>query len=140
MTKAFSLIELIFAIAIISIIAIVSLPKLGSSLDKTNLIKIKSDVAMIRESLYQYRDKQILQNQNILMDNLEQGNEVLFDKILQYPILNSSVAKSGNWSKISNSKYNVWITSEVGLEFDYDSSTFSFDCDFRDKYCEELTQ
>jgi prepilin-type N-terminal cleavage/methylation domain-containing protein len=53
--EAFSLLEIIFAIAIISIIAIIAIPKLGNSLDKTNIIKIKSDILLIRDGLNRYK-------------------------------------------------------------------------------------
>ena len=138
--KAFSLMELIFAIAIISVIAIVAIPKLGSSLDKTNLIKIKSDITLIRDGIISYKNKSILSNSDTTLDTLESGDKILFDKILFFPIIPSSTHKATSWEKISDDTYKVYINSSISLEFEYDKDEYTFDCDFKDDYCEELTQ
>ncbi|MEA3384222.1 MAG: hypothetical protein U9Q20_06075 [Campylobacterota bacterium] len=138
--KSFSLIEIIFVISIAVIIAMVAIPKLGSSLDKANMVKIKSDVALIRDGLSQYEDKMILSNESTALDSLEDSEDILFDKILQYPIVSSTEQKSLSWSKLSNSSYQVWITSSESLIFNYNKDDFTFDCNFDDNYCEELTQ
>ncbi len=138
--KGFSLIEVIFIIAIISIIAIVAIPKLGNSLDKANMIKIKSDVALIRNGLALYKDKITLSNDSTILDSLESGSDMLFDKIVRYPIIASSEVKSAAWSKISDTTYQVWIDSTENLLFTYDSDKYTFDCDFDNDYCKELTQ
>ncbi len=42
--------------------------------------------------------------------------------------------------KISNNTYEVWIDSHNKLEFTYDNSNFTFDCNINHDYCKELTQ
>ena len=138
--KAFSLIEVIFAIAIISIIAMVAIPKLGSSLDKANIIKIKSDIMLIRNGLVEYKNKMTLSQQTDILNSLENSSDILFDKILTNPIIASAESKSTAWSKVSDTTYKVWLTTEENLIFTYNSDEYSFDCDNTISYCQELTQ
>jgi len=138
--KSFSLLEIIFAIAIISIIAIVAIPKLGNNLNKANTIKIKSDILLIREGLNRYKNSSILSNNNTKLESLEDDNELLFNKILSYPIPSSSTNKSTHWNKLSNSKYIVWIDTDTSLEFNYNKSNYTFDCNKKDKNCKEFSQ
>ncbi|MEA3288675.1 MAG: type II secretion system protein [Campylobacterota bacterium] len=139
MKKGFSLIELIFVLSIISFIAVVALPKFSSSIDKTNLVKIKGDVAFIREALISYKNKLILSNSVEQLESLDENGR-LFGKILKYPIETSDTPKKAAWKKISNSSYLVYIDQENSVEFVYDKDNFTFDCDFDKKHCEELMQ
>ena len=139
-SKGFSLLEIIFVIAIISIIAIVAIPKLGTSLDKTNNIKIKSDIILIRDGLNSYKNKQILSGGFSILESLDDNNELLFNKILTYPIVSSTTKKSTSWEKLSNAKYIVWIDSKKSLEFKYDKINFTFDCNKNDENCKKFSQ
>ena len=139
MKKAFSLLELIFTISIVAIIALVAIPKLSNSLEKTNILKFKSDIAAIREGLSIYKRSFILKGEPLSsLDSLD-IDEKLFKKVINYTILSSS--KSGSWEKLSNSKYKAWISSRDFVEFSYDKNYFLFDCDLKSsKYCLELLQ
>ena len=138
--EAFSLLEIIFAIAIISIIAIIAIPKLGNSLDKTNIIKIKSDILLIRDGLNRYKNKQILKGDLTPLDSLEDSDSLLFNQILTYPILSSNKQKSTVWNKLSNTTYIVWLDDEKSLEFIYDKVNYTFDCSKNEENCKEFTQ
>ena len=140
LSTAFSLLEVIFAIAIVSIIAIIAIPKLGNTLNSANIIKIKGDIIMIRNGLQEYKNKIILSNNIEILNNLESTQTQLFDKIISYSIVASNTNKPTSWNKISNEKYKVWIDSTVNLEFIYDKANYTFDCNINDDYCKELTQ
>ena len=137
---AFSLIEIIFAVAIVSIIAIVAIPKLSTSLDKTNFIKIKSDILLIRDGLNRYKNKQILKGETSTLDSLDDNSNLLFNKILKYPIVSSSSKKISTWKKISDSSYTVWLDNETTLEFVYNKANYTFDCSKNDENCIEFSQ
>ena len=137
--KAFSLIELIIIIAIISIIAIVAIPKLGDSLTKAKQVKIKSDILLIRGGLRDYKDNMIVSNQNITLESLDENSNILFSKILQYPIISNNNHKISTWEKLSNNKYIVWIDLGLFLEFEYNSDDFTFNCDKKNKNCKEFS-
>jgi len=140
MKKGFSLLEIIFVIAIIGIIITVALPKLDENLAKANKIKIKNDITMIREGIIQYRDKMILQNNSSTIDTLDEDNEQLFSKILTYPIVASKKQNINAWSKISDTSYKVYVDGQNSVEFLYDKVEYTFDCDQNDEFCKELSQ
>ena len=139
-TKAFSLIEIIFTIAIISILAIVAIPKLQNTLTKADIIKIKGDITLIRDGLIKYKNKQILANDTTSLVSLEEDDSLLFGKILKYPIIASNFHHTRSWEKISNNSYKVWLTTDQFLEFSYDSTNYTFDCDKNNQLCEEYNQ
>jgi general secretion pathway protein G len=137
--KSFSLLEIIFAISILSIIAVIAIPKIGSSLDKAKMIKIKRDIILIRDGLNNYKNKVILSAQILNLETLDIDNQLLFSKILTNPILASNIPKSGNWEKISNTTYKVWLNSTESLQFTFNKEKFTFDCDKKDNYCKDLS-
>jgi len=138
--RSFSLIEIIFTIAIISILAIVTIPKLQNSLTKTTNIKIKSDIMLIKDALYNYKTKYILSNETTTIESLDDNNKELFSKILKYPIISNSSQKLGTWEKLANDRYIVWIEDDQPLEFIYDKSNITFDCDHTNSDCQNYTQ
>ena len=139
MKNSFSLIEIIFTITIISIISIVAIPKLFFNVDNANIVKLRSDVALIRNGINKYKNKQLFSNETVTLDSLGNSDSLLFNTILTQPI----VAKEnigGNWSKQSTNSYKAWISNYKYVEFAYSSDNLTFDCDFNDEYCEDLTQ
>lgn len=137
--RAFSLIEIIFVIAIISIILIVAVPKLGDTLNKANTNKIKSDILLIKEGLNNYKNRMILQGLTTPLESLEDNEQYLFNKILQDPIYSSAKPKIGSWSKISDTSYKVYVENGDSVEFIYDNDDYSFECDHDNILCQELT-
>jgi len=136
--KAFSLIEIIFTIAIISIILVVALPKMNTTLQSANINKIKSDLLLIREALNNYKNKMILKGISVPLDTLEDNDEYLFNTILQNPIKASTKQKIGSWSKVSQTTYKVYIENDNNVEFIYNSDDYSFNCDEDNPFCQEL--
>ena len=151
--KAFTLLEIVFAIIIISIIAATAVSKLSFNIDDANKIKIKSDIAMIRGAIISEKNQRLLKGNNTgFIDKLDialndVGGEMLFGgyddkKLLQYPLISTSttVKELGKWNKLSNAIYQVWLLSNKAVVFEYDKDIGSFDCDFSDELCKELTQ
>jgi len=132
MKKSFSILEIIFVVVIISIISMVAIPKLFYNIDNANITKLKADVALIREKINQAKNKQILANNSLNLDNIENKNIL--------PLL-TTPNSSGQWSKISTNKYQAWINSNTFVEFVYNKNKFTFECDIKsNQYCKDLTQ
>ena len=138
--SSFSLLEVIFVVAILSLMAVVALPKFGNSLDKANMIKIQSDITLIRNGINEYKNKMIMLNNEPSLETLDDSDVLLFGRILKNPVISSEIPKATFWSKISNNKYKVWIDTTNSLKFTYNKSEFTFDCNLNDQYCKELTQ
>ncbi len=131
---------MIFTISLISITAAIAIPKLSNSLNKTNLLKIKTDILLIREALASYKTKQLLSTDSSTLEILEEDDSSLFSNILSTPIVSSNLHKSTHWSKQSNSSYIVWIDSDISLEFFYDNINYTFTCKESKPYCKDLSQ
>ncbi len=139
MRKSFSLLEIIFTITIIATITTIAIPKLFFNINTATLTKLKFDVALIRNGINSYKDKQIISNTSNQLNSLDINNNTLFDKILKIPII-SNKNKSGGWSKISLNNYKAWINSDEYVEFIYNQNDLSFNCNLNTNYCEILSQ
>lgn len=138
--KAFTLIEIIFILVIISIILMVAVPKFQNTLTATNLNQIKTTIVLIREGILRESNKLILQNDLSKLNTLDSDSINLFSKVLRTPIISSDTQKINSWSKLSTTSYNVYINDKQKVTFTYDPLEQSFDCDFSDPNCKELSQ
>jgi general secretion pathway protein G len=104
--KAFTLIEVIFVIVIIGILAAVAVPRLAASRDDAEITKARITVASIRNALAMERQKRILRGNFTVITSVGSGANV-FDKfsddgdgntadVLEYPMTSST--DSGHWS------------------------------------------
>jgi type II secretory pathway pseudopilin PulG len=137
--KSFSILEIIFTITIISIIITIAIPKLFNNVSNANIIKLRADVGLIRNGIKTYINNQLLSNTSKSLGILDKNDNLLFELILTTPII-SNKNSGGNWSKSSSNRYHAWIDSTLSVEFIYDNELNSFDCDFANEYCKELTQ
>jgi len=151
MKKSFSLLEIIFVITLIAIISIIAVPKLFLNITSASYTQVKSDIALIRSAIINNKNKNIISGKGeAFIDSLDIANinvayEKLFvgkegDTLLQYPIVSTSNEKRelGKWIKISPYNYKVFIDSKNAIEFIYDSSNGTFDCDFKEDLCKDL--
>ena len=138
MRKSFSLLEIIFTITIIAVVTTIAIPKLFFNVNTATTTKLKADIALIRNGINSYKEKQIISNTTISLDSLDTNNN-LFSKILKFPIM-AQENKSGSWSKISLNNYKAWIVSDEYVEFVYSPNDFSFNCNIDEDYCEQLSQ
>jgi len=151
MKKAFSLLETIFVIALISIISVIAIPKLFFNVTTASYSKIKSDVALIRNAIIENRNKNIISGKGeAFIHTLDEAkNDIAYEKLfvgeennllLQYPIISTSSKnkESGKWIKMTKSTYLVYIDDKNSIEFTYDSNSGTFDCDFEKELCKDF--
>ena len=137
-SEAFSLLELIFAILIVSIISSIAVSKFGSFIQESKLSLIKSDIALIQSSIISKAN--ILSMQGLdMIDSLETGNtqnqSMLFNAILKTPFdSNSNHAK---WSKIDDQTYEVTYKNKQAT-FLYDKDNVSFLCKSPEEFCKKI--
>lgn len=152
MKKSFSLLEIIVTITIISIISLFAINKYFHSLESSNYLKIKSEVALINNALNQlYSNQVLLGNSSFYLNQLDNAQINISDEslftgyneyiLLDYLILSTSSEekKLGYWIKESQTKYKTYLTKEKSVVFIFDTSNGTFYCDETDNICKELS-
>ena len=130
MKKSFSMIELVFVIVVIGILAAVAMPKLWATRDDAVVTKVKTDIANIRSVIANYRTKNLMKGISSYPTTLDsapintQGSQ-LFTTVLDYPIYAKN--SDGHWMKTASNSYKVKVLSTL-VQFDYNSTNGHFDC------------
>ncbi len=138
--KGFTVIELIFVIVLVSILSAVAIPRFAATRDDASIVKGRSEVSTIRSAIMSKRQQNILSGKGakyITAAKLSQTN--LFDGVLTTPIY--AKADAGGWSKVGE-KYFFQITSNDNskVEFTYNPTNGTFDCDHSEEKCRNLTE
>ncbi len=140
--KAFSTLEIVIFIVVIATILSFLLPKLNTFLENSDLVKLKSDIALIKNGIQKEKSKNILIQQYGNINKLDGAkidvkNEKLFEYILDFPIISTSTneSKNGYWAKVLDDKY-IFFTRKHNYEFLLKDSQFL--CVSSEKLCEDI--
>lgn len=125
MKKAFTLIELVFVIVILGILATVAIPKLIVTRDDAEIAKAKSQIAAVRSGIQLKRNEMILSGTQGYPTSLEDGT-CCFGGILSTRIEERKDDNSYGW-KIENNTYSI-NTNKEKVDFTYSASDGSFKC------------
>ena len=119
--KAFTMIELVFVIVIIGILASVAVPRLAATRDDAEITKARTLVASIRNAISIERQKRILRGNFTAITAVGDSTNVFsyFDNnssqedVLEYPMASNS--HKGHWEYISG-KYVFHGLSDVEFQ------------------------
>lgn len=130
MKKAFTMVELIFVIVILGILAMVALPRLAGSKKDAEITRAKAEIAAIRSAIQTYR-----------------GANLLAQKGSGYPedLKTTTIEEITNGTKLSEKYWKVsdkgdQLTLKIGegTTFTYDNSTGRLTCPNTDTLCEKI--
>jgi general secretion pathway protein G len=128
MRKSFTMLELIFVIVIIGILAGVAIPRLFSGVSDAEIAKVKTDVATIRSAISTKYGKNVMEGKDECPElETSTSDNQLFEGILTYPIKQNSgtVKWDGN-----GTDYNVTLDSgNTVITFKY-KNTSADNCKF----------
>ena len=96
MRKSFTMLELIFVIVIIGILAGVAIPRLFTGVSDAEIAKVKTDVATIRSAISTKYGKKVMEGKDECPElETSTSDNQLFEGILTYPIKQNSGTVNG---------------------------------------------
>ena len=147
--KAFTMIELVFIIVVLGILASVAIPRFAATRTDAEISKGRADVASIRSAIITERQSRLITGDNKYIkagatanaNPKELDTNGLFGGVLSYPI--TAKDSSGHWHTRTtvddNSSTVNYKVSNTDVLFTYTRSDGIFGCTKADKYCSELT-
>ena len=123
MKKAFTMIELIFVIVALGILAMVALPRLASSKEDAEITRVKAEIAAIRSAIQTYRGA------NLLSQKPGSGYPEKLDKKTIEEITNGTKLGS-NWNVSEDGNTLTLTIAGAGqpATFTYDNTKGSLTC------------
>jgi len=151
--KAFTMVELVFVIVVIGILAAIAIPKLAVTRGDAEIVKAKNTVAAVRNSIATKRQKQILSGQvqtGITALSAQTGyNQPIFDAfnndtsdpVLMYSLTSCKDASAqACWYTDDKVNYTYKMPTSGSVEFNLTNNS-RFDCkDPSLANCKLLTQ
>jgi general secretion pathway protein G len=147
---AFTMIELVFVIVVLGILAAIAVPKFAATRDDAQIAKGRSDVSAIRSAIVSERQGRLLQGSSAYINHLDglaaaasaDGN-MLFDNngtaanaLLQYGV--ASGTTNGHWRKTAADTYKFHVLN-ADTQFTYTNGTGAFTCTAGTGSCDALT-
>jgi general secretion pathway protein G len=128
MRNGFTIIELIFVIVVLGILASIALPKFGETRKSAEISKGKVNVSAIQSGILNERQARIIQGDSSFISAANLSQSKLFDGVLTKGVTASTT--SGHWSQDpdDNSIY-YFNVGGVNVKFKYDASNGSFTCE-----------
>jgi general secretion pathway protein G len=118
------MIELIFVIVVLGILAAIAVPKLAATRDDAHIAQGRADILAIRSGIISERQARMFRGDTSYTSTLG-GADPLFGKVVQSGIRPSS--GSGGWTRTNDTTY-VFHLNTTALTFDYNQTTGTFGC------------
>lgn len=135
---AFTMVELVFVIVILGILAAIAVPRLAATRDDAQITKGISDVAAIRSAIVSERQQRMLRGETGFVDSL--GNDFTGPdadhRLLMYPVKTGS--DNGEWSSSDGLTFTYKVMDESNT-FTYNPADGTFTCT-SGNYCDQLSE
>jgi len=144
--NAFTMIEVIFVIVILGILAAIAIPKFAVTRKDAQVAKGRSDIATIRSAILSERQSRVVKGETGWISGLSDNTTTLFtgddNNLLMYGM--KAGTASGHWRTTDSDEPYVHYSfqiNDVSCAFTYDSDTGKFELDSdQDAICDKLVE
>ena len=145
--SAFSMIELVFVIVVLGILAGIAIPKFSATRTDAVIVKGRSDIASLQTAISTERQQHLMQGQSAYVTHVDASvannteGVTIFDSdgagntLLTYGITTKN--NDGGWMKIGTDTYTYNVAGSLN-SFTYSSADGTFKCT-SGNYCSNLT-
>ncbi|MDY3667954.1 MAG: prepilin-type N-terminal cleavage/methylation domain-containing protein [Campylobacter sp.] len=130
MKKAFTMIELVFVIVVLGILAMVALPRLASSKEDAEITRVKAEIAAIRSAIQTNRGAKLLAQKG-------KGYPEKLDEKTIKEITNGTKLSKKYWS-VNETGNQLTVRIAGGTTFTYDNKTGRLTCPNTDDLCRKI--
>lgn len=144
MKKAFTMIELVFVIVVLGILAAIAVPRFALTKSDAEITKGRADVATIRSAILSERQSQLIKGTITYIPKLSSSSSELFTgdgdrTLLMYGI--AAGTTSGHWKSTSDDgKHYSYTIGTSSVAFTYDNSNGKFTCNTSESLCKQLVE
>lgn len=137
MKKAFTMIELIFVVVVLGILAAVAIPRFAATRGDAQVAKYRADISAIRSAIISERQQRLFRGNPAFIAALDNGGNALFGGLAGQVLLQNPIQASpgaGGWATAGNGlNYTATISQTSGgingaANFVYTPATGVFDC------------
>ncbi|WP_309495806.1 type II secretion system protein [Sulfurovum sp.] len=135
--KAFTMIELVFVIVVIGILAAIAVPKMAATRDDATITKAIATIGSVRSAIVTERQKRILRGDFTNPITTLHSADGVFDifnvdadgnrgRVLEYPVLDCTAQgkSKGCWS-VNGTTYTYTMPTSGSVDFNITSSRFN---------------
>lgn len=147
--NAFTMIELVFVIVVLGILAAIAVPKFAATRTDAQITKGRAEVSSIRSAIVSERQTRLLKGDSSYINKLHSSSSSYFDgnttsKLLMYGVVPKN--ENGHWKtgaacagspSVCTYTYRV---NNVDVAFTYKQDDGTFDCDHTNATCKLLTE
>lgn len=133
--NAFTMIEIVFVIVVLGILAAIAVPKFAATRDDATVAKGRAAVASIRSGIVTERQARLIKGDSTWITAAAMDTGGLFGGVLMYPIA-ASTGDDG-WSSSASGTY-TYSVGGTGTTFTYDNTNGKFTCS--GGYCSKLSE